>query len=248
MSLTLLKPAIYDIMSLKGYVMGRFLDLTGHVFGRLTILERAKNISSGRTRWVAKCECGKQVVVTRNDLRAGDTNSCGCLKKELATNDLTNQRFGKLIAIEQAVKRGKSSSQFWLCKCDCGNEHIASSQHLRENQVKSCGCWFDKSEEDQLKDATERFWNKVERTGSCWTWKGPLMKGYGAMFYKKVVKAHRFSYEIHKGEIEKNKFICHTCDNPLCVNPEHLYAGTAKENTQDCIKRGRFKTRGKTIK
>lgn len=241
MSLALLNPATYDTMSLKGDVMGRFLDLTGHVFGRLTILDRAENIKSGRTRWNAKCGCGNQTVVTRNDLRSGDTNSCGCLRIDLLKIDLENQRFGKLKVAKEVAPRGKSSSQFWLCKCDCGNDHVASSQHLREGQVKSCGCWFEKSEEDQLIEATERFWNKVEKSENCWIWKGPLTKGYGSMFYKKIVKAHRFSYEIHKGKIDENKLICHTCDNPLCVNPEHLYSGTPKQNTQDSINRGRFK-------
>jgi hypothetical protein len=61
------------------------------------------------------------------------------------------------------------------------------------------------------------------------------------MFFKKMIKAHRFSYIIYKGAIEKGKFICHTCDNPLCVNPEHLYQGTALQNKRDAIARNRTK-------
>ncbi len=90
----------------------------------------------------------------------------------------------------------------------------------------------------------ERFWNKVKKTDTCWLWLGYLDKdGYGAIYTsrpnRKLLKAHRVSYELHKGAINDGMAICHSCDNPTCVNPEHLWQGTIKDNTTDAFKKGR---------
>lgn len=89
-----------------------------------------------------------------------------------------------------------------------------------------------------------RFWKHVEQRGpdDCWLWTADLSRsGYGSLWNretKRSVSAHRFSYTEAKGEIPKGAFIMHSCDNKRCVNPAHLFIGTAKENTQDAIKRG----------
>lgn len=221
--------------------MPAFIDLTGNIFGRLTVLNRSQKNIRNRPAWECICECGEKINRPSHDLKNGDTQSCGCLRKDKLRIDLIGQKFGKLTVIKIGENRGKSTSEFWLCKCDCGNENTVSSQHLRENQVKSCGCWFDKSEELLLKEAKERFFSNIEKSPNCWIWKGAFSKGYGMMFYKKHLKSHRFSYFIHKGNIEKDKLICHTCDNPSCVNPDHLYQGTPQDNMNDKIKRNRCK-------
>ena len=75
----------------------------------------------------------------------------------------------------------------------------------------------------------------------CWIWTGWLDEnGYGKLrIAKKPVRAHRFSYVLHKGKIPKGKIICHTCDVSSCVNPDHLYAGTPKDNALDRKNRNR---------
>ena len=77
-----------------------------------------------------------------------------------------------------------------------------------------------------------KFWSKVEKTDSCWNWKGGVMSsGYGSFnLNKKSVLVHRYSYEILKHMIPKNLVIDHKCKNKLCVNPEHLEVVTQKEN------------------
>jgi hypothetical protein len=97
----------------------------------------------------------------------------------------------------------------------------------------------------------DRFWRQVRKTNNCWFWTGsPNGKGYGSINLggrnKNTVFAHRFSYEIHKGPIPEGLVVMHSCDNPACVNPDHLSVGTHKDNTQDMVRKGR--ARGGSLK
>lgn len=75
----------------------------------------------------------------------------------------------------------------------------------------------------------------------CWVWNGPYgRRGYGRYKVLGTEAAHRASYMIFKGTIpEDQPFVCHTCDNPPCVNPEHLFVGTHQDNVDDMLHKGR---------
>jgi len=85
-----------------------------------------------------------------------------------------------------------------------------------------------------------RFWIRVNKADACWEWQGPLKRGYGSFYYDHHQgTAHRFSWELHRGQIPAGLQVCHTCDNPKCVRPDHLFLGTCKDNIQDCHRKGR---------
>jgi hypothetical protein len=95
-----------------------------------------------------------------------------------------------------------------------------------------------------------RFWNKVDKTNSCWNWTAAKWNGYGAYGYRldgtintafKSMSAHRFSYLIAKGD-PGDAYVRHICDNPLCVRPEHLELGTHNDNMADMTTRNRSAT------
>ena len=104
------------------------------------------------------------------------------------------------------------------------------------------------------KTIEERFSNKyqIDNITNCWNWIGAKFpNGRGELGYKneegvwKYKYAYRVSYELYKGEIPENMSVCHTCDNPSCVNPDHLWLGTTKDNARDMVNKGRS-TSGET--
>jgi len=94
----------------------------------------------------------------------------------------------------------------------------------------------------------ERFWSRVDKSDDCWEWtRGKFTSGYGSVYFKgKRVQTHRVSWVLTFGEIPEHDSyhgmcVLHKCDNPGCVNPDHLFLGTQQDNITDMIHKHRAK-------
>lgn len=89
---------------------------------------------------------------------------------------------------------------------------------------------------------SKRFWSRVDFSSpdDCWLWRGARVGKYGEVKWgKRPVLVHRAAYEMVYGEIPRDKVVCHTCDTPLCVRPDHLVIGTDADNVEDMWAKGR---------
>ncbi len=94
-----------------------------------------------------------------------------------------------------------------------------------------------------MEKVKDRFIKKVniKTSNECWEWNAGYRSVYGGFkFNGKTIDAHRMSYMLFKGEIPEKMFVCHTCDNTKCVNPEHLFLGTHSDNMKDAFNKGRL--------
>jgi hypothetical protein len=130
----------------------------------------------------------------------------------------------------------------------CGKPfYLRTSDILPQGNYCSYGC-LNKA---KVRDVDSSFWARVDKDGAngCWEWTGARhANGYGHYSINRLgthqnYKAHRFVYELLYGEIPGGLFVCHSCDNKLCVNPAHLWLGNNSDNILDAKAKGRLDDR-----
>ena len=125
----------------------RFINLSGHTYGRLTVLGYAGK-KGRKPHWHCKCNCGNTSIVRGDHLRGGGTQSCGCYSRERSSEggvthalfiDLTGHIYGRLTVLSYAGKKGRATR--WNCECECGNSKVIAGCDIRSGHTKSCGCY-----------------------------------------------------------------------------------------------------------
>ncbi len=149
---------------------------------------------------------------------------------------------------DHTTKQASQKIPYGYCQCGCGQKAPLAKRKQTKNGVQ-----YEKNQPFRFlpghhtEPAQNRFWENVDKQGenSCWNWTaGHRPNGYGRFsISNKSISTHRFSYELFNGQIPPGMAVLHTCDNRLCVNPAHLYLGTAKENNRDTKERNRLNPR-----
>lgn len=115
---------------------------------------------------------------------------------------------------------------------------------LKSGKYCSQACFYSHRRNPDQADVAKRFWEKVHKgdaADACWVWvASTTRRGYGTIrIGGRQLAAHRLSWELHNGPISDGLFVCHRCDNPMCVRPDHLWLGSHTENMQDMVAKGR---------
>ena len=130
----------------------KFVDLTGKKFGEWTVLKQASPGKNGETRFLCRCSCGTERIITSYNLRNGYSKSCG--HATTGFHDLTGKAFGELTVLYKAKNQTMAGQTVWTCRCSCGNIVDVGGWELRSQNTRSCGC---KKEELKRQTNLERY-------------------------------------------------------------------------------------------
>jgi HNH endonuclease len=162
--------------------------------------------------------------------------------------NITGQKYGRLTALLFHHRHEIRSNAYWVFRCECNRFVVLSINDVRRGHTRSCGCL-----KGPKRALSERLWEKINKNSDrwwngnqCWEWLGGTDgDGYGTFNIKTVNgkpvlrKPHRIAWELLRGPIPERKRVLHHCDNPGCCNPNHLFLGTSKINSEDMVRKGR---------
>ena len=190
----------------------RFIDETGKKFNKLTCIKFSSR-GNNTNYWLCKCDCGNDVILDIHSVKSGHTKSCGCIPNR-TYEDLTNQRFGRLIA---KFFKKINNKIWWCCICDCGTEIIVRAASLKNGDTKSCGCYKkerDKSQKGKNSPRWRHDLSKKEREEDKNRSKCPK----NTKWRKKV--------------FERDKYTCQCCGDNKGGNLEshHIYSYRSHKN------------------
>jgi hypothetical protein len=158
---------------------------------------------------------------------------------KIKTSELTGAVFDSLTVLSRSGSSEDGRRQ-WRCLCTCGKEVLATTKQLTTKRTRACSDCQDSGSRSTLQVRLKKY--KVANDG-CWNWTGKLNQhGYGVITVDgRNTRAHRAMHFMLRPNADKSLVVMHTCDNPRCVNPQHLKLGTQKENMADMHAKGRFR-------
>lgn len=200
-------------------------DLTGKIFGRLTVLsfdeettKEKRTETNKKSFWLCQCECGKIKSICSSSLTSGYTLSCGCLQAEVSSenmkkiqylgvqklrDDLIGQKFGKLKVLSLNTDlSGKGKKSFWNCLCDCGNECIVRGHSLKNGHTQSCGCIKNSIGEKNIENLLQTYGLKYKKEYTFQDLKDKNLLRYDFAIFNEL---NEFSYLIEFDGIQHFK-------------------------------------------
>lgn len=230
--------------------MGKAIDLTGQRFGQLTVVGRAPNSNTGKSRWHCQCECGSTTISFGSDLHRGRIHHC---KSTVHNNvvDLVGERFGRLVVIERLRVTTSNRSIRWLCKCDCGRTTIATGYTIKAGNKLSCGCLISDSTRQRSTihgyAGTQTHTTWVSMIKRCENPKDPGYTQYGGRGVKVCDRWHDFvNFLADMGE-RPNNLTIDRIDNDGNYEPGNCRWATAKEQGNNTSRNRHIRINGELV-
>jgi hypothetical protein len=152
-------------------------DISGQIYGQWSVVSR---VNGSTDKYHCVCSCGTKRIVSGYSMRIKNTTSCGCSRFNKIVNDLTDKRFGRLVALLPEPKDPKLGKQhtMWVCECDCGSQVVVNGSSLTNNTTRSCGCL--RIEATRARKTKHGQAKKGNNTKEYQTWAGMIRRCYNS--------------------------------------------------------------------